>query len=55
VLSLPIEEILEGLGEILDEMEPVRDLHGAGRPLCDAIRIRFGPITDHDLDPRVVS
>jgi hypothetical protein len=39
---------LQGLAEVLDEMEPIDHLHGIGRAPANAIRIQVAPITaDH--------
>ena len=42
------QEGLQGLAEVLDEMEPIDHLHGIGRAPANAIRVQVAPITaDH--------
>jgi hypothetical protein len=50
---MPHEHLGEGFGEVLYQMQTVRDLRRGGYPLAHALGIRTGPIPRDDLYPRV--
>ena len=50
-----VEHVLEGFHQILEEVKPIGDLGGLGRPVAGAVRIGSGPIPRDHLDPRMGS
>lgn len=47
------EDLAQGIGQIVQEMPPVRDLNGGGRTLADAISVGASTITSDNLDARM--
>jgi hypothetical protein len=48
------QEGLQGLAEVVDEMEPIDHLHGIGRASANAIRVQIAPITADDRHRRML-
>ena len=52
-LVMRVEHLLEGFHQILEQVKPVGDLGGLGRPVARPIGIGSGPIARDDLHPRM--
>jgi len=49
-----VEHLLQGLGEIAEEMKPIGDLRGGGGPLTRPVCVGGRAIARDHLDPRMV-
>jgi hypothetical protein len=47
---MPMKDLLEGRGQILEQVKSVGDLRGFGSPLPNARRIGFGAVPGDDRD-----